>query len=196
MVNYGNISTHGFINKTSALINKSSFHVDATMRHSSNSGWPATIWVAIGAIIAAIVTVLITKQIKISEFRQAWINDLRDDIAECISKADEWIDIWVVHNSNLSNEEKASSAIRLDEIKYGSFEILRRIELRFKPDDEQGNLLIKNLYSLFDPSKLSSPIKEGPKVVWTRLAHDTVLHARYILKEEWEVTKNPFHIKN
>jgi len=190
------MTTHAFINKTSALINKSSIHVDAAVNNSSTTGWPATIWVAFGAIIAAIVTVLISKQIKISEFRQAWINDLRKDIAECISKADEWIDIWVVHNSNLSNDEKAVSAIKLDEIKYGSFEILRRIELRFKPDDEQGNLLINNLYSLFDPSKLSSPINENPKVVWTQLAHDTVLHARYILKEEWEVTKNPFHVKN
>lgn len=150
-------------------------------------GWSTTLWVAFGAIIAAV----ITRQIKISEFRQAWINGLREDIAEFMSKADEWVDLYLDFNHEFDQAKKANIAKRLDKIKYGSYKIFRRIELRFKPDDKEANNLLANLITLLDPSKLP---ETGAKAKWHSMAEDVVVQARHILKKEWEVTKHPYRM--
>ncbi|AYP22404.1 hypothetical protein [Pantoea agglomerans] len=62
----------------------------------------ATLWVALGVIGAA----LITRGLKISEFRQLWIDERRNDISEYISKAHEWIDIYLAFNKETTLEKK------------------------------------------------------------------------------------------
>jgi len=146
-------------------------------------------WVAIGAISAALVAAFISRSVKISEFRQAWIDGLRADISEFVSKAHEWIDLYVEFNSDSSNEKKSESVLSLKRIKYDAFHVLRRIELRFKPDDTEADSLIAALRDLLDPAKLDP---NSNYLSWLKLADDTTLRARRLLKEEWEVTKNPF----
>ncbi|WP_430009432.1 hypothetical protein [Methylophaga lonarensis] len=143
-----------------------------------------TLWVALGAIIAAFVM----RGVKISEFRQAWIDGLRADISEFISKAHEWIDLYLVFNAEDNQKKKAELASKLDRIKYDSFHVLRRIELRFKPDDNQANILVSNLKNLLDPVKLKPNNQYSS---WRTLADTAVQDARALLKEEWETTKNP-----
>ncbi|QEE26247.1 hypothetical protein CS053_00255 [Rhodanobacter glycinis] len=148
-----------------------------------------TIWAAVGAVGAALAAALIARSVKISEFRQAWINELRADISEFISKSHEWIDLYLNFNAENNNEKKAALAPALDRIKYDALHVLRRIELRFKPDDLEGNVLLLTLRDLLNPAKLT-PDSQYPS--WRRLADDTTVKARHLLKEEWEVTKNPF----
>ena len=62
--------------------------------------------------------------------------------------------------------------------------------MRFKPDDARGNALIQSLRDLLDPGKTSA--LQASKSEWTRLADSAVAQSRTLLKEEWEVTKNPF----
>lgn len=145
----------------------------------------ATLWVALGAILAA----FIMRGVKISEFRQAWIDGLRADISEFISKAHEWIDLYLVFNAEEDQKMKADLAPKLDRIKYDSFHVLRRIELRFKPDDNQANMLVSDLRGLLDPARLAPSNQYSS---WRTLADGAVQDARVLLKEEWETTKNPF----
>lgn len=145
----------------------------------------ATFWVALGAIIAA----FIMRGVKISEFRQAWIDGLRADISEFISKAHEWIELYFVFNAEEEQRKKAELAPKLDRVKYDSFHVLRRIELRFKPDDNKANTLVSNLKNLLDPAKLEPNNQYSS---WRTLADNAVQNARALLKEEWETTKNPF----
>jgi hypothetical protein len=147
-----------------------------------------TIWVALGAVIAALVAAFIARSVKISEFRQAWIDGLRSDISEFMSKAHEWIDLYIEFNSSSSNEKKGELAPALNRIKYDAFHVLRRIELRFKPDDLEAKALLSALLELLDPAKLSH---DSQYASWRKLADGTTLRARHLLKEEWEVTKNP-----
>jgi hypothetical protein len=140
-----------------------------------------TLWIALGAILAA----FIARGVKISEFRQAWIDGLRADISEFISKAHEWIDLYLTFNAET---DQAALAPKLERIKYDSFHVLRRIELRFKPDDDDANALLAELKTLLDPSKLAP---DNQYASWRRLADHAVLSARALLKEEWETTKNP-----
>ena len=49
----------------------------------------ATLCAALGVIGAA----LISRGVRISEFRQLWIDEIRNDISDYISRDHEWIDI-------------------------------------------------------------------------------------------------------
>ncbi len=147
----------------------------------------ATLWITIGAILAA----LIARGVKISEFRQDWINGIRVDISEFISKAHEWIDLYLVYNAETDQKIKAELAQKLDRIKYDSFHVLRRIELRFKPNDSEANSLLSELRDLLDPARLTPNAQYAS---WRKMADAVVLKARTLLKEEWETTKNPFRI--
>lgn len=173
------------LDKLSVLIDKTSIFMDS-LANGSGGALTATLWVAAGVIIAA----LIAREVKISEFRQAWINELRADIANFISKADKWIDSYVSFNCESDQQEKKDMAEKLDKTKYGCLQILRRIEMRFKPGDEAGDALIDKLRELLDPSK--NQTLGSSKAEWTRAADSAISQARNLLKKEWEVTKNPF----
>ena len=172
------------VDKLSALIEKASTLLDH-IANRSDIGLTTTLWVAGGVIAAA----LIAREVKISEFRQAWINELRTDIAAYMSKADKWMDAYVLFNAEDDQEKKRVQAEALNKVKYGCFQTLRRIEMRFKPNDVKGNALIESLRDLLDPAKTSA--LQASKSEWTKLADLAINQARTLLKEEWEVTKNP-----
>lgn len=144
--------------------------------------------VLITALVALLVAVM-TRALKISEFRQAWINGLRDEISEYTSKADEWIEMYLDFNSETDQKVKAETEPKLNRIKYDAFRVRRKIEMRFKPEDLKANALLSSLYNLLDPAKLSGSSRYGS---WRCQADDAILQARHLLKEEWETTKNPF----
>lgn len=143
--------------------------------------------VGLGAVIAALVAALITRGVKISEFRQAWINELRDDISLYMSRAHEWIDVYINFNSESDQLKKSEIAPTLDRLKYDGLHILRRIELRFKVNDAAGNDLLDMLRNLLDPEKLE---RGRQYASWRESADNAIVHSRILLKEEWEVTKS------
>jgi len=144
-----------------------------------------TLWVAFGVIAAA----FIARGVKISEFRQAWIDGLRSDISEYICKSHEWIDLYIEFNSEQDQSKKSEMNPSLDRLKYDALHIHSRIALRFKPTDDGGNELLNELLSLLDPSKLAPNNQYSS---WRSLSDSAVQGSRFLLKEEWEATKNPF----
>ncbi|HGY1013641.1 TPA: hypothetical protein ACNUUK_001921 [Aeromonas salmonicida subsp. smithia] len=146
----------------------------------------ATLWVALGVIAAA----FIARGVKISEFRQAWIDGLRLDISEYTSKAHEWIDLYIDFNSSLNQDEKMELHPKLERLKYDALHIHSRISLRFKPGDIEGDKLIEQLSHLLDPSKLKSEARYSS---WRDLSDLAISNTRELLKTEWEKTKNPWY---
>lgn len=147
----------------------------------------ATVWIGLGAIIAALIAAFIARELKISEFRQAWIEGLREDISSYVTEANKWMDKYLEFNAEQSQQLKREMAPILDSSKYAAFHVLRRIELRFKPDDTEANSLLLNLRDLLNPAKIPPPSQEAQ---WVRMADSVVRQSRVLLKEEWEVTKN------
>jgi hypothetical protein len=144
---------------------------------------------------AAIVSAHISRQIKISEFRQAWINDLRKDIADYTGFAY----LWSQKYDELLRYMAADKGIRLREellpIVNDALVVLRRIRLRFNPRDSnpdklQDDAFLQSLADLLEPGKLDP---DHFLTSWERLADRAVEQAREILKREWEVTK-PFPV--
>ncbi|EPA0961168.1 hypothetical protein ACQZVH_004610 [Vibrio parahaemolyticus] len=146
----------------------------------------ATLWVALGVITAA----FIARGVKISEFRQAWIDDLRADISEYTSKAHEWVDLYLEQNSINDQEEKRKVILKLERLKYDALHIHSRICLRFKPDDRKANELLENLLNLLNPAKFGAD-RNNSYSCWRDLSDGVIEETRVLLKEEWEHTKNP-----
>jgi hypothetical protein len=154
----------------------------------------------VAAVIAAIITGRISRSIKISEFRQAWINDLRKDIADYIGAAHKWVRKYEQAN-DLVEPDKQEEKARMERgellsIHNEALVILSRIKLRFNPrknrykkDDDN---FLSALDNLLDPSK-PAPRSEVSSLEtnWLKLANEAVETARVILKREWEITKQP-----
>ena len=147
---------------------------------------------AFAAIVAATIAPRISHSIKISEFRQAWINDLRRDIADYLGAAERWFRKYEeINGINASDPDKGSrERDELFPVANEAKVILRRIRLRFNPKDNphkaEDDALLQRLDYMLNPGKCAPP---QPDVSWEKLANEAVEQARHILKREWEVTK-------
>jgi len=141
---------------------------------------------------AAIGSAWIARQIKIAEFRQAWINELRKDIADYTGVAYRWFHKF--HEIEELKPEDRTDRMRqeLVPIVNEASVILRRIKLRINPRDnvnkEEDDQLIQSLDDLVSISKLDP---RQLATSWVQLCDVSVERAREILKREWEVTKHP-----
>jgi hypothetical protein len=151
----------------------------------------------IGAVIAAIITAFaavtaawIARSIKISEFRQKWIDDLRNDISAYVGAADKWFRKWEEINPLPSEEKERRERDEVFPIANKAAVILWRIKQRFNPEinpyKSQDDEFLKSLEGLLNPGNVA-PGNARPS--WQDLADDAVEKARKILKREWEVTK-------
>lgn len=149
---------------------------------------------ALFAGFVAIFVALMARALKVSEFRQAWINGLRDEISEFTAKAHEWMQLYLDTNGDPSQEHKAEMYPKLNALKYESYRAYRKIQMRFQPNDEAANRLLESLQDLLDPGKVAMAhqgSEAGRYGTWRDMADAAILQARHLLKEEWETTKNP-----
>lgn len=145
-------------------------------------------------VALAVFVALMARELKISEFRQAWINGLRDEISDFTSKAHEWMQVYLDTN-DADQDTKQEAYSKLNSLKFDSYRLLRKIQMRFHPNDDAANKLLASLENLLDPGKLAVdpgtlPI-DNRYAVWRTMADQSILEARHLLKEEWETTKNP-----
>jgi hypothetical protein len=103
---------------------------------------------AIGSIFAAIVAgvltflgLVIAKEHKVSEFRQAWIDDTRTDIAELIARLSLIISCYREWDEN---ERNANSSL-LDAHFVTANQALMRTRLRLNPAEEQSIKILEIL---------------------------------------------------
>lgn len=154
--------------------------------------WTTALWGVVAAVAAAAIGGWLTRTVKISEFRQAWINDLRKDIADYVGAAQRWFrkyeelnDLDPTTSGKADRERK-----ELFPITNKSRVMLWRIKLRFNPHDNryktQDDTFLQSLDDLLNPGKLVPPQLEAS---WSKLADQAVEQGRVILKREWEVTK-------
>ncbi len=138
-------------------------------------------------MIAAVITFLVavfTKESKVSEFRQQWIEALRDDISELISNF-----FYVAHEyEQLSNSADRSNApIILDRIKPELMAIHRvyaRIEMRLNPKEHQEFLnILTEFVKLSEYASKSAADKDAA-------SRKMINASQKVLKAEWQVVKS------
>lgn len=150
-----------------------------------------TVWSGIAIAVSAIFAAWLTRRTKISEFRQAWIIDLRKDIADYIGASERWIHKWEEMNCFQVNQaEGKRRAVEAFAVANEARVILYRIQLRFNPRENKhkagDDAFLSSLEDLLNPKKL---VPDQLDSSWHDLALKSVNMGRELLKREWEVTK-------
>ncbi|HSY03628.1 MAG TPA: hypothetical protein VK819_15805 [Acidobacteriaceae bacterium] len=149
---------------------------------TDQSGAVATV---IGASIAAGVAFLglvVSKEQKTSEFRQAWIDALRDDLATYLSRINSAYD---AARAGFKERSELWKVVREDMVSITGAST--RVMLRLNSDEKPSAAIletIKRIDALFDPG--AHP--EKPQQI-DDLQIRLVSEGRIVLKEEWERVK-------
>lgn len=148
----------------------------------------ATITAAVIAAFVGFLSLVITKEQKVSEFRQAWIDGLRSDIADAISAA-----------STLTVILQKSSAAPSDAMlrEWARFSAsLSRIELRLNLKEEPHqslNACIQDAQGLM--RRMEAHSTDYDQSEWEGLQDRVVEISQRLLKIEWDIVKTgePFY---
>lgn len=160
-----------------------------------SSSFVTPILVALIGFIAAITSAVISKELKISEFRQSWINDLRNDLAiaiRCAYSSMYYITTYNKHVGFKGNIDQESQ-IHFDKYNDSFTEMEYRlilIKLRLNPDkDKELFEIIKSvLLYVFEVSNPKDYHLNFPKA--QEAIDDLENSSHLILKSEWERVKN------
>ena len=150
----------------------------------------AAVLAAMAAISAAIISAAIagrlSRRVRISEFRQQWINDQRADIADYLDAVKRRQRLYDSSATNSSNE--AEHHDRLRHTREQADRIYYRIKLRINPRENpykrDDDRFMAALDALLDSTAL--PNRDPEFDVRFNAAFS---EAQEFLKREWEVTK-------
>ena len=121
----------------------------------------ATLWIAIGAVIAAFVTGRAVRFVKISEHRQNWINALRDDVAEFIADAHSvQADTKDLISLSLEPAQRDELQRRINTKKDGADTLLLKIILRLNPKEDDHIELEKLLNELREGKAINAELEK------------------------------------
>ena len=149
--------------------------------------------ISLVTIIAALATgslsalsFIVTKEQKTSEFRQAWIDSLRAEIAALISHVN------AIHGFLFANRDKGEQDMKelwkvSREDYWGANNAIVKIALRLNPKEDECidvGIPVKKLQELFSPEKNPPSYKEVEK-----LEFELTEKASILLKNEWERVK-------
>ena len=139
---------------------------------------------AIGAITAALITglvsflgLIISKEQKVSEFRQAWIDSLRSELAALISHAN------AIHGAGMAKLGSSSETwkvVRDDFV--GINNAAANIRLRLNPKEEQAKAVLGKVEEL---EQALAPDRPMDYSEINRVEQELVAAAQVLLKNEW-----------
>jgi hypothetical protein len=160
---------------------------------------PAQSIAAIATLVAALITgavsfvnLTLTKEQKVSEFRQAWIDSLRDDLASFLGAARAFSRaVEALHVYGPDYKEKGALLIsdqKVGDLRYQAAETFSRIKLRLNATESEHVELLRLLRRAID---------EQNTMLKNKSAADSTLeaieaaneYARTVLKKEWERVK-------
>lgn len=152
-----------------------------------------------GAI--SFVTLTMTKEQKTSEFRQAWIDALRDELSQFLGAARAFARaIEMLRTYGRDYKEKVMfplSEEKISDLRYQAAETLTKIQLRLNPEEAKHIELMSLLRSaITQQNDLLQNDGTDIKPIIDAIEQATT-HAQIILKDEWKRVKKgelPFRI--
>jgi len=150
----------------------------------------------VAGVLAQVISGRLSRSVKISEFRQKWIDSLRDDVAAYIGATHKWVRKYEEVNAIVEFEKKGKKEREeFLPLQNDALVILSRIKLRINPlknrYKKEDDAFLLALDKLLDLGKLEPSEISTIEVGWRKAADDAIERARKILKREWEVTKQP-----
>jgi hypothetical protein len=160
-----------------------------------NPELPAQSIIAIATLVASLITAAVsfvnltlTKELKTSEFRQTWIDGLRQDLAQFFGAARAFaraVEELKAHGANgplRIREEKVS------DLRYQAAETFSKIRLRLNSKETEHEELLRLLKRAIDEQNemLAQATSTEKTLKAIDLANE---YARSVLKKEWERVK-------
>lgn len=160
----------------------------------------ATLVAALIAGAISFVNLTLTKELKTSEFRQAWIDGLREELAAFFGAAQAFaraVEAKQKHEENCGEKEFFPlTDEKISDIRHQVAETISKISLRLNPDEREHIELLRLLYSALDEQ--NSMIETNSSISATIAAITAANeYARPVLKKEWKRVKKgelPFRI--
>ncbi|SBS31189.1 hypothetical protein MSP8886_02015 [Marinomonas spartinae] len=158
---------------------------------------PATIFIAMGAVLAAFISgifafvnLVTSKDQKTSEFRQIWIDSLREDLSRFISLVDHMASLLIYYQETCQNHDEMMK--RYDKSLHDNHnlvaeirELHTRILLRINPKDDLALVeSLEEVHKLFD----SNVIPESSMEIEEKI-NKLVYSSQFLLKNEWRRVK-------
>lgn len=160
----------------------------------------ATLTASLIAATMSFVNLTLTKEQKTSEFRQAWIDSLRDDLAvffacaRAFSRATE-----ERHAKDSGVNEGAEFSLtkeKISDIRYQVSEVFTRIKLRLNSEEPEHEELLRLMKRAVDEQNKALRDKTDSKTTMQAI-EIAVDYSRPIIKTEWKRVKRgerPFRI--
>jgi hypothetical protein len=153
----------------------------------------ATVTASLITATIAFVNLTLTKELKTSEFRQAWINDLREDLsvffacARAFARATE-----EQHKYGESNSEENAfkiSSEKVSDIRYQVAEVYSRIMLRLNHEELEHEELLRLMKVAI--SKQNEALANKSDSIETMKAIGVATdYSRPLIKKEWDRVKS------
>lgn len=154
----------------------------------------------IAALIASLITAMValvnmtlTKELKTSEFRQAWINDLREDLSVFFACAKTFVRVTEKqHEYSESNGEESVSKISSEKVRDMRYQIEKaytKIVLRLNHKECDHKKLVR-LLKVVITKQNETPTNESDRMKIMQAIDDAICHSRPLIKEEWDRVKS------
>jgi len=144
--------------------------------------------VTIIAVFVSFIGLLISKEQKTSEFRQAWINTLREDISKFIGQTNSVSKLVIINKTSEKEKKKETSS----DVILGSVEMRElqsKIELLINPKEKEHIELIALIDNIIQELNDCNHIFEYQKIHENNIKKLTSL-SQGILKKEWDRVKD------
>ena len=153
---------------------------------------PAQSIIAIATVVAALITgaisfvnLTLTKEQKTSEFRQAWIDGLRDDLASFFAAARVFARAF---EKAIQDKDMTAFDLKESGLRYDAAEKLSKIKLRLNANEQEHQELLRLINRAI--TEQDEMIAENTDSSLTMKAIDIATeYARPVLKTEWERVK-------
>jgi len=131
---------------------------------------PTAVEVSVIATIVTLLGILITNQAKVSEFRQQWINALRDDVATLITHS------LILHAAD-AEDDTAPSYLQIHLT-------TARIRLRLNPEEEPSQDVIAAMNEVREANHSATDFAEMNECI-----NVLTVAVQRVLKNEWKRVK-------
>ncbi len=143
----------------------------------------------IAGLIAAVISfvgLIITKEQKVSEFRQSWIDEIRKDISDLIGHLGQYDVSWnIIHKP--SDKKSIEHFISETNINFHEMIVLiNRIKLRLNPKKDKDFILKLDELEIF----ISSYDKLNTENLHITLTEEFYQLSHQLLKNEWDRVKD------
>ncbi len=123
-----------------------------------------------GALVGGFISTLLTREHKISTFRQEWINNVREVLSEILTQGEIYVGV-----AYQDNEEAYREKVKLIEVIYKAKLFLNR-------NEDLSKTLIKKIETI--PEDYFG--KRGKKLEYANLKKELSILMQDLLKEEWK----------